>query len=341
MEATVPVLTSSPLWTIPSVEIASDSTGAVSPSTLNANGTFVCLLVELIGTMRTFVEDSSLRESLVFGLVERASPLNAPTVKATAYKILKDIANSESVSVGNLVRMYFDSTMASVRSQVRSLASRGNSVDIESWLVCSAMLRFTVATLLGEKHADLDSLPVKVPTEVTSSDPMHSTIVTELATAITVMFDKWFIPDQLLTTCATELLGLYRVSTQFLALSVGISLSGLEERTHNPSDKVWLKLIDPFRREVSDGKSGIDFFKAKVEAENAARQTQKAKIEISSTDLNFLDMVADRCGYFLSITNLRVQRESCVVKGAVFQVLGELGASLKVCQVRVPVWTDI
>ncbi len=358
--AILPVITSDPLWSLPTVldnierieqaethgtvtvtEIQDQLKGqaeTVSASALKGNAAIVCSLIGLVNEMVDLLanDSESFLSTILYPLCERASSQNHSQVQRTAAFVLHRYAMACRLeSTKELICQNFDYLFGAMLSKTRfpigHLRGRRTSFPRDISSIMQAVLRS--ASDVKTNANFVRSL----------SDETHISLVIELSNALVVSFDSNLSilnnDPSLQASTAMDLVEVLDASLSFIASTFGLNLGSAhylsaEVEIPEPS-KDWMATLKPFRLRSSldhDDLSVMEAFekfreKNGDEDENHNAETQKVNvthpsIEITDNELDFVSLALSRCSFFLSSPALHVEMASCVGIQHAFEFLG-------------------
>lgn len=358
--AILPVITSDPLWSLPTVldnierieqaethgtvtvtEIQDQLKGqaeTVSASALKGNAAIVCSLIGLVNEMVDLLanDSESFLSTVLYPLCERASSQNHSQVQRTAAFVLHRYAMACRLeSTKELICQNFDYLFGAMLSKTRfpigHLRGRRTSFPRDISSIMQAVLRS--ASDVKTNANFVRSL----------SDETHISLVIELSNALVVSFDSNLSilnnDPSLQASTAMDLVEVLDASLSFIASTFGLNLGSAhylsaEVEIPEPS-KDWMATLKTFRlrsRLDHDDLSVMEAFekfreKNGDEDENHNAETQKVNvthpsIEITDNELDFVSLALSRCSFFLSSPALHVEMASCVGIQHAFEFLG-------------------
>lgn len=361
--AILPVITSAPLWALPTVidnldqspstseptgsltitEIEDDSEveiQTVSASALKGNAAMVCSLIGLVSeTVALLGNDTeSFLQLVLFPLCERASSQNHSQVQRTATVALHQVATAcDLSSIRALIQENFDYLFGAMLSRIRrpsQPSDRRTSFPTSIPSIVKAVLQSAT-----------DSRPTTdgVRPERSLSDESCVSYVIELVNALVASFDNnlsLMNKDPILqASTALALVEVFDAALSFIASTFGFTL----EKETDPFADVpipeegvdWMAVLEPFRLLQPDGitaKEGFEQMRNETDDEGD-RDELKADypaIVISNGELDFINLALDRCSFFLSSPSLQVQMASCDGMQHAFMFLGNVAMYTKV-----------
>lgn len=334
--AIVPILTTAPLWTLPTKVESCHSSNApskVSALALKGNAVLVCLLARIVGTLiRKIGNDSrSLLSVALFPLIEKTSSSNHWLVKHEVLRILNETASVFCVSLTLLVDENFDYIFAALLAELRPLAGNVHKEEnVRAFCDLSDLIIANLHILYmkpNNKNIVHDSLPSEGRT---IGKKTHVSNLIEVVRLLTFRFDlstRMNLPATDRQVMLLGLLGVYSASISFIKSTLSTEFQfRLANRTetvcHVGSVDQWLEVLEPFRIKTIGSRM----------CENGSNCTMGTaeppanSIDFSKEEVDFLSLILERCGFSLSSPNLKIKVASVATQAEAFGLLGLVSA---------------
>lgn len=325
--ALCPLLTSSPLWSLPTVFEPSNGnieSPYVSAETLRGNAMVVSLILRFVGTFVDFLASdiSELFPVLLYPLFEKASKQNHSLVSTAALRILdKVVAASGCNTIESLISDNFDYLFGAMQARMRRIEQL--DFDINQQLGGISSIARTILST-GLRHTDGERV-LSLQRTPTTRNNVNLTIKT--AQELISLFDGRVIPasNSSNTTPLLDLLEFYEGSLIRLLNSFGVTRESLAEDICSANDSTsepWLDLLFPFECGEFIGVSDAYTDSPR----DGSKQEEDNNIDITTHELEYLSLILSRCGYLISHPTLTVRIASCKVQTLAFSLLGFVAA---------------
>lgn len=307
---------------------------AVSSSALSGNAVMLVSLFQLIGTLTEFIGQATVQylPTLLYPLCERISSRNHSLVQGEAVALLRAIAVVCSVnSVEELLRKNFDLLISSATSKLHQFSAAPHSYadyPFELASITRAILRN------ASSCSEEDSIEVcNFPKKRSMDEAGNVAYAIELVRSLTARYDRSFASTntgQGFEIASLELVQVLHATVSYNGVSLGFSYEGISQTdkssAENEMSEPWMELLEPFRTHIQtlsndDVLSPKEGFEEHRERSNP-NHTERDILEVSDGELDFLDLVLQRCSFSLSHQSLRVQLASCEAMESVFHLLG-------------------
>lgn len=374
--AILPVITSPPLWTLPTVlenvdqetekletianmtitEVHDDSNiQTVSVSALKGNAAMVCSLIGLLSetVQLLLTEVESFLPVILFPLCEKTSSQNHSQVQRTAALALRQVATACGLSsTRDLIRQNFDYLFGAMLSQTRRPGSQATVMDNSFPTTIPSIVQIVLRSA-----TDADTTTECIRCERSLSDETHVSYVIELVNSLVVSFDNNLVilnsKPVLLASTAMDLVEVFDSALMFIASTFGLNL----DKESDPFADVpipvacadWMKALEPFQKRSKLESNGFEvrerFEPSKTEPDDPVTASDSAEpsksqlsIEITGGELDFVRLALDRCCFFLSSPSLIVEMASSIGMQRAFALLGYVAMYSKVSVVTARTW---
>lgn len=368
--AILPIITSDPLWNLPTVldnvdqkssiermsaaltqnliqsgTLDDSFANTVSASALKGNAALVCSLIGIVSaTVDLLSKDAELfLPVILYPLCEKASSKNHSQVQHSATISLHQVALacSKVGSIQDLVRQNFDYLFAAMLSRIRlSFCHQGRDQPGYPTSVPS-IVQIILRSAVDKDGAGDDAIPI----QRSLSNETCVSYVIELVNALVASFDRNLVTFntnvELQSSTALDLVQVFDAALSFVASTFGFNLDHKKE-LHTTADipeatEEWLALLDPFRTrkgpndDLGDLTAREGFERIRKMRVGQSNETNNHPfIEITNGELDFVNLVLARCSFFLSSPSLHVQIASCVTMQHSFLLLGYIAMYTKV-----------
>lgn len=360
--AILPVVTSAPLWTLPTVLDNVDQTTSkrdqspsltitevhetsnvqaqqnVSASALKGNAAMVCSLIAIVGETCDLLGNDvePFLQVILYPLCERASSQNHSQVQRTACLTLQQVAMScDMKSTKELIRQNFDYLFGAMLSRTRRQGKQhtGHQISFPSSIpsIVKVVLRSATET----------DTAIGICSERSLSDETNVSYVIDLVNALVVSFDNNLRimnedPSLQVSTCL-DLVEVFDAALSFLASTFGLSL----DKRYDPFAGItapengvdWKATLDPFRLLKPDGltaQEGFEKMRTDAQRDNDSNDGDAPVMRITNGEVELVDLVLARCSFFLSSPSLQIEMASCDGMKYAFTLLGYVAKYTKV-----------
>lgn len=355
-EAILPVITSAPLWTLPTVvdnvekttitdverneiltitevdketEVAAD----VSASALKGNAAMLCSLIGLLYQTVSMLsyEVEAFLPIILYPLCKKASSKNHSQVQRTAAFALHGVTEACGlISTKDLIRQNFDYLFGAMLSQLRRPSEQESSQHINFPIDLPSIVQVVLRCATESDDAN--------PSERSITDETCVSYMIDMVNALVASFDANLVllnkNPLLQASLSLDLVEVFEASLSFIASTFGLSFdqeSNLVADVSIPETTVdWKATLEPFLLE-GDGLSAKEGFEkiGSEEAGDGDDTTNEATamgthppINITSGELHFISLVLSRCSFFLSSPSLPVEMATCGGMQHAFELLG-------------------
>lgn len=281
--AILPVITTAPLWTLPTVldnlDPESDKASSierltitevqdnkpevpnhtVSASALKGNSAMVCSLIELVSEMVDLIgnDAESFLPVILFPLCEKASSQNHSQVQHTASLALHKVATACGLtSTRELIRQNFDYLFGAMLSRTRRSGgqqTRGNKTSFP--VAIPSIVQVVLRSVL-----DVDATEHDRRLKRSRADETCVSYVIEVVNALVASFDNNLVilnkDPSLQASSALQLVEVFDSALLFIASTLGLSLELRNDASSDvsiPKEGVdWWTALEPFRLQESD-----------------------------------------------------------------------------------------
>ena len=335
--AIIPLLTTAPLWTLPTKLDVGASPNPFSSqalaTALKGNALLVCLLADTVGTiLRNLGDNSRIFLSIsLFPLIEKTSSSNHWLVKHEALRILSDIASALHVSVTMLVEENFDYIFASVHSNLRPRGGSDNTVGTSKDFCEVSVLIMAILHILCSEHHDNSNISQcdASPDVPHIFRKTHVLQMIEVVRSLTARFDissRMGLPNTDHDQMLLGLLGVYSASLRFIKSALYVEVSS-ENKTDDANLSIshldqWMEVLEPFRsKDVGTPACPKGFHRFNNLNRPESKQSPK-RLDFFTEEVDILRLILARCGYSLSSPILAIKVASVTTQTDAFGVLG-------------------
>lgn len=335
--AIIPILTTAPLWTLPTKLDSGISPNPFSSlftaTALKGNAVLVCLLVDTVGAiLRNLGDKSRMFLSIsLFPLIEKTSSSNHWLVKHEALRILNDIASALHISVTMLVEENFDYIFASVHSNLRPRGGSDNTVGTSRDFCDVSDLVMAILNILCNEQQDNSNINYhSQPFEVRPIlRKTHVLRMIEVVRSLTARFDissRMGLPTTDRDVMLLGLLGVYSASLRFIKSALGVEVSS-ESSTGDANLSIsyldqWLEILEPFRTKDTGITACPNGFHGINNPNRPESKQLPKRVDFYTEEVDILRLILARCGYSLSSPNLTIKVASVATQADAFGILG-------------------
>jgi hypothetical protein len=338
--AVLPILTTAPLWTLPSKiesDVSGDSSSIVSALALKSNAVLLCLLARIIGTfVRKMGSDSKALLSLsLFPLIEKTSSSNHSFVKHEVLRILSGVAATYNISIKRLVEDNLDYVFASLLTELRRRGGSTAKANGSRAFCDLSDLITAIFSILSNETGNGSSPRDILACGGRSVDTKTKVLrLIEVVRALTTRFDICSRMASTTNECEVMLLGLlgvYVASLKFIKSTLDVQLQAATEKEVE-SDAVleqWMEVLEPFRKKSTRTTTLMDNSDCVI---HDVIPEAKPGIDFSQVEVDALSLISARCGFSLSSPNLKIKVASVATQTKAFGLLELVALHQKVRQ---------